>query len=215
MSQDTLTLQYVPLKTVRRWNRNAKRHDLGGLIQSIQKHGFKDPMKFEPQLNNGEGGIVEGNGRDEALEAMQRDHPDQPPRGIAVTEDGKDWLIPILFGVDAPSQAAAEAYGVDHNNLTLMGGDFGLSDIMKLWDSETFNDVLRDLAQQDFLPVSMDAEAVNAILTNDIDLSQFGNVDNPNIRYRYVVDNLYKDEAEKMMADLGKGKVESYRFEEK
>ena len=46
----------------------------------------------------------------------------EAPRGIAVLEDG-EWVVPIIFGVDAASKAAAVAFAIDHNNLTLLGGN--------------------------------------------------------------------------------------------
>lgn len=153
--EDTLRLEYVRLDKLEKWGRNLKRHDIGAIIESIQKYGYKDPMKHEPKLNGGKGGIVEGNGRDEALMSMFKENRDAP-RGIGIDQDGM-WLVPVLFGVDAESQAAAEAYGIDHNNLTLQGGDFDLSDTMRMWDS-SFVDLLGELAQADELPVSIDGD---------------------------------------------------------
>ena len=118
--KDELALKYIPLSTVKRWIRNTKRHDIPVIIKSIEKHGFRDPLGFDININNGAGGIVEGNGRDEALKIMFAQNPKKPPRGIM--NDGTDWLVPVLFGVDAKSQAAAESYGFDSNNITMMGG---------------------------------------------------------------------------------------------
>jgi hypothetical protein len=117
---ERLRVEYIPLDLALVWEDNKKLHDIPKLIESFETHGFKDPPKFEPVLNDGRGGIVEGNGRMEALAKMRREAI-PPPRGIAVTEDGV-WLVPVLFGVDAASEAAAEAYGVDHNATTLAGG---------------------------------------------------------------------------------------------
>src|SRR5262245_15469671 len=111
---ERLEIRYVKLKDVRKWDRNPKKHDIGALIQSNRKHGFKVPPRYEPTLNNGKGGLIAGNGRDEALEWMEKDDPANPPRGIVLDEEGH-WAIPILFGVDAESQSAAEAYGLDDN----------------------------------------------------------------------------------------------------
>jgi len=155
-----LRIEYVPLAQAVLWDRNPKRHDIGALIASIERHGFKDPPKFEPELNGGEGGFVEGNGRTIALRAM-RQRGDGPPRGIAEL-DG-DWAVPVLFGVDAPSQRAAEAYGVDHNALTMAGGDFDLTDHMRMWDKD-FTELLEGLAQADELPVAFDGEDLDRLL---------------------------------------------------
>jgi hypothetical protein len=159
---DELVIRHVPLDRVRRWDRNPKRHDFGALIQSISRYGFKDPPKFEPSLNGGEGGIVEGNGRAEALGMMQVDGQ-APPRGVTVDADGR-WCIPVLFGVDARSRAEAESYGVDHNNLTLLGGDLGIDAVMGLWDESGLTDLLTALGEDGELPVSLDGEDLDSLL---------------------------------------------------
>jgi hypothetical protein len=80
MSEE-LTIKYIPLSQAIPWDRNPKRHDIGGIVTSIKKHGFKDAPKFEPTLNGGQGGIVEGNGRITALSMMVQAGDDMP-RGI-------------------------------------------------------------------------------------------------------------------------------------
>jgi hypothetical protein len=156
---EKLRLEYVSLSKVILWENNLKLHDIGGVINSIKQHGFKDPPKYEPYLNNGSGGIVEGNGRSVALDNMRK-NGENPPRGVLVTEDG-DWLIPILFGVDADSEAAAEAYGIDHNVTTILGGDFDITDHMRMWE-HGFVDQLIDLREQ--------SAGVTSFSGDDIDL---------------------------------------------
>ena len=158
---DGLRLEYVALAETLRWSRNPKPHDLGALVESIRRYGFKDPLKYEPALNGGDGGIVEGNGRSEALEAMEVAGED-PPRGIALDEEGR-WLVPVLFGVDAASQAEAEAYGVDHNSLTVLGGTFGPNWAIHLYDLDSLTNVLTDLGS-DALPVSIDGDDLDGLL---------------------------------------------------
>lgn len=159
MSDDRLRLEYVPLDLTLRWDRNAKRHDLRGIAASFAQHGFKDPAKFEPLLNGGRGGIGEGNGRFEAL-AHLRDTGQAVPRGIVVA-DGV-WLVPVLFGVDAASEAAAEAYAVDHNNLTL-GPGFNLDEMLKLWE-DGFLQTLDDIQARGGVTVSADVDAVDKLV---------------------------------------------------
>ena len=169
MDNELLRLEYVPLATVALWDRNPKRHDVGGIIESIERYGFKDPPKFEPALNDGEGGIVEGNGRTVVLRMMQADYEKEgkePPRGIALS-DG-DWAVPVLFGVDAASQGAAEAYAIDHNNLTMAGGDFDGFEMARLWD-RTYVDIASEL---DELPVTLDADTLSILISNPDILSQ-------------------------------------------
>jgi hypothetical protein len=158
---DLLTLKYVPLRNVEQWARNTKKHDIQKIILSFERHGFKDPLKFEPALNNGDGGIVEGNGRDIALKTMFNQNPKKPPRGIIIQD--KDWMVPVLFGVDARSQAAAESYGIDHNNLTMAGSDFEFMDVMKMWGDSTA-EMLRGLGKANEMPVSVSSEDLDALL---------------------------------------------------
>lgn len=157
---DMLRVEYVPLDLAMLWEANLKKHGLDQIIESIERYGFKDPPKFEPVLNNGRGGIVEGNGRMEALAHMRREgFP--APRGIVVV-DGQ-WLVPILFGVDAASEAAAEAYGIDHNNITLAGGDGDVFDMIKMWDDGILEQLRRLQEADNILPVSMDNQALDLL----------------------------------------------------
>jgi len=158
--EDVLILKYVDLATVSQWENNAKKHDIQTIIKSLKKYGFKDPVKYEPTLNKGAGGIVEGNGRIEALRTMFNQNKAQAPRGIQAL-DGK-WLVPVLFGVDADSQGKAEAYGMDHNNITMMGGEYGAQDIMKMWDEQAMT-MLQQLNAGGNLPVSITADDLDAM----------------------------------------------------
>lgn len=78
--------------------------------------------------------LVHGNGRTEALERMRKAGK-EPPRGIGVLDDG-EWAVPVIFGVDAASKAAAVAFAIDHNNLTLLGGNLKIEDVLGIWDEE-------------------------------------------------------------------------------
>jgi hypothetical protein len=147
---ELLRVEYVPLDLAMIWDDNKKKHSLPQLIASIERYGFKDLPKFEPRLNEGRGGIVEGNGRFEALGEMRRkSYP--VPRGVQEL-DGQ-WLVPVLFGVDAASEAAAEAYGIDHNNLTLAGA-VDVYSMLSLWQ-DGFSEQLQQLSEYDALPVSV------------------------------------------------------------
>jgi len=161
-ADERLQVRYVPLGTLELWDRNPKRHDLDRLAASIRQYGFKDPPKFEPSLNGGRGGIVEGNGRAEVLRAMQ-DAGEEAPRGIGV-DDAGTWHAPVLFGVDAASRAEAEAYGVDHNALTLGGSGFGFEDLVQLFDEESLQQVLEGIPDAGSLLASLDQVDVDALL---------------------------------------------------
>lgn len=144
-----------------RWNRNPKKHDIGALAESIRRYGFIDPPKIDMALNGGAGGLVYGNGRDEALEWMHA-QGEKPPRGIRIDNDGM-WLMPVKVGVDAASSEEAEAAAIDHNNLTLAGGEFTAVDMSRLWTDE-YTDILADLAKLDMLPISVDGDDLDVLL---------------------------------------------------
>ena len=156
---DQLELRYIPLPQARRWDENPKRHALGALAQSIETHGFGDPPKYDATLD----ALVYGNGRTEALEQM-RTSGKQPPRGIAVQEDG-EWAVPVIFGVDAESKAAAVAFAIDHNHLTLLGGDLGFADLLQIWDESGLQAVLDSTPDATELLTSLDRADIDALLT--------------------------------------------------
>ena len=99
----------------------------------------------------------------------------EPPRGIAVDDEG-EWHVPIQFGVNARSRAAAEAYAIDANNLTMTGGDFTVWDVGRMWD-EGYTGMLEGLAGADELPVSVDGDDLDALL--DYDSTYTRNIETP------------------------------------
>jgi hypothetical protein len=158
MSEERLELRYVPLAQAKLWDENPKLHDLEALVRSIETHGFGDPPKYDATL----GALVYGNGRTEALERMCQEGQ-QPPRGIGVLEDG-GWAIPVIFGVDARSRAAAVAFAIDHNNLTLLGGGLGVHDLLAIWDEEKLVKVLEETPDAGRLLASLEPEDVDTLL---------------------------------------------------
>lgn len=155
---DLLFIRYVPITQVQRWDRNPKLHDIGGLVDSFEKHGFRDAPIFDSTLE----AIVAGNGRAHALEWMRSNHKD-PPAGIALDDTG-EWYMPLQFGIDADSREAAEAFGVDHNNLTMTGGDLTLFDMERMWDGPGFRSLLSELSQDGQLLASLDGEDIDMLL---------------------------------------------------
>ncbi len=156
--EDRLELRYIPLAEARRWDDNPKLHDLDALVRSIETHGFGDPPKYDATL----GALVYGNGRTEALERMRREGR-EPPRGIGLLDDGS-WAVPVIFGVDAESRAAATAFAVDHNNLTLLGGGLGLTDLLALWDEEGLQAALEGVPGAAEMLTSLAPAEVDALL---------------------------------------------------
>lgn len=163
LNGEKLQLKYLPIEQVFLWDDNPKKHDVGGLIQSIKTYGFVDPPKFDPSLNGGKGGIVYGNGRSECVKMIKQDTPNEPPRGVLVDDQG-GWYLPVLFGLDAESEAVARALAIDHNNLTMAGGDFDLWDYAKMWNQESYAEVLRSLEGSEMAPITMSQEDIASYL---------------------------------------------------
>lgn len=161
--QRALRLELVALSTVKHWDRNPKLHDIGQLVQSIELHGFRDPPSYDATLD----GIVEGNGRIEALTWMLAQQY-RAPEGVGVilnadTRDVVDWAVPVIFGLDAPSRQAAERYGIDHNNLVMAGGDFSAVDISRTYGAQYLY-IMQELAAAQMLPVSVSGDDVDTLL---------------------------------------------------
>lgn len=152
------------------YDRNPKQHDLGGICESIKKYGWQELPKYDERL----GAIKAGNGRIAAIAQME-ESGESIPRGVAKHKESGAWIIPVLCGIDAVSDIEAKGYLIDSNNLTLMGGDFTALDLARAYDN-TYLDILEELAEQEALPVSVDG--------NDLDflMSHF-NPDNDGIEY--------------------------------
>jgi hypothetical protein len=168
---DTLSLKFVPLSALSKLDevllqKNFKRHDIGGLWQSIERYGFVNPAKFDVNLNGGKGGLVFGNGRTEAIVGMlieaQRDKKD-PPRGVATNADG-EWCVPVLFGVDQASEALARSLAIDDNNFVMAGGDFTAWDMAKMWDVPEYVGLLKGLAEEETLAITVDEDGLASLL---------------------------------------------------
>lgn len=130
---------------------NSKRHDTAKLIDSIQRYGFRDPIAFDSTLNNSAGGIIEGNGRLAALLEM-RDQDMNLPKGII-----NNWHVPVLFGVDATSEAEAVSFSVEHNWSVLWGvDDLDLDLATSMFDEEALKEQLGWLDAENSLPLSID-----------------------------------------------------------
>ena len=162
---EQLYLRYIPLEYAIEWEDNPKEHAISDIVESIRTNGFGDPPKWDKNLNNGEGGLVFGNGRTHGLKWMKHNR-EKAPRGILVHRETGQWLIPVLFGIDAPSLAAAERFALDHNNLTLAGGDLNAYDIGRLYDPVKYLDILDRLQKQDIMPITVDSFDLTALKTS-------------------------------------------------
>jgi ParB-like chromosome segregation protein Spo0J len=121
------SIAYMPVDELVAAPRNPKKHDLDGLADSFNAHGFVEPCV----MDNRTGKLVSGHGRLEAvLAAKQRG--EAPPDGI-VDRDGT-WLIPVV-GWESADDAQAERYLLVANRLTEKGG----------WDDTGLVQMLEDL----------------------------------------------------------------------
>lgn len=157
-----LAIKYYPVANLMPLQKNSKLHDIGQIAALIRRYGFKDPIKFEPALNNMLGGIVEGNGRLETLMWMQS-QDQEVPRGIRVDESG-EWCVPVILGVDAQTEAEAIAYSLDHNNSVLSGGSFTAVDASRMWEREDYLEILEELRDADELPEAVDDEDLDLMM---------------------------------------------------
>lgn len=122
---------------------NSKKHDIEKIIKSFQQYGFQDPIKLDNNLNEGNGGIVEGNGRLQALLDMKA-HGMLPPKNVQLGE-GKEWLVPVLVGADLDSEQQAIAYSLDHNASTLWGTELNA---IELFDNDRVLEQLKELTEE-------------------------------------------------------------------
>lgn len=155
---EELSIRYVPLSDARKWDwkDNPKKHDTDQLINAITRYGFKDPPKYEPELD----AFGHGNGRTHALVKM-KEHGLDAPRGVLMDDEG-EWHIPVLFGVSSASKSVAEAYAVDHNNLTMAGGDFTPEDLASMWEGDGYAKILKGLGDE--LPQTVTPEEMERVM---------------------------------------------------
>lgn len=161
------------------WRDNPKLHDIGGIVESIRKHGFQALPIFDANLprvgqepkDEPAGAIKDGNGRIEGLGAMERGGQDEHPDHTALDEATGKWAMPLVVGTDAKSRALAEAYAVDANNLIYAGAEGATPwDMARMWDEKGYLALLEELAMEDMLPVSVngdDLDALSMMLRND------------------------------------------------
>ena len=164
-SEDLLTIRYIPLSKAVLFDGNPKLHSIGDIAESIRRYGFKEAVRWEPKLNDGNGGIVAGNGRITALQFMHKQKAPLP-RGIQQDQETGEWLVPVIFGVDAESEMQAQAYAIDTNNLVVTGGDTELWDILALYDRQALADIAASI-EDGF--VTLDSASVELIVGNNDD----------------------------------------------
>jgi hypothetical protein len=125
----------------------------------LEKDGFNSltglrpdeaPGLTEVELVLGADGIYRPGGKGEAVRVPFI-------QGLAIGEAG-EWLMPVVFGADAQSRAQAEAFVIDHNNLTMAGGEFTALDMSRMYNMEDYLKLLEGLRVEDDLPETVDAD---------------------------------------------------------
>jgi hypothetical protein len=132
-SPELLRIEYVPLEQIAPAVRNPKKHDLPGMVASIEEHGFADTPILDERTQR----FVAGHGRCEALVHMKA-NGDPMPKGLILNDDG-EWCLPIQRGWSSKSDAHAEAFIIAHNRLTEAGG----------WDNPMLTEMLHDVNAYD------------------------------------------------------------------
>lgn len=160
---ERIETRYVRLRDLRFWSNNPKLHDIGLLVTMFQNYGFVDPPKWDVNINNGEGGLIYGNGRVEALMWMYNDGM-EPPRGVLIDEEGKEWYVPVEFGIYTFDPSHADALAIDHNSATLAGGEIGLYDNLKIYDENKLLRVLSIQQERDYMPLTFDKQDLSALV---------------------------------------------------
>lgn len=145
------------------WSENPKRHDIGALIQIIQDVGFKDTPRFNENLPNTQGSngaFVYGNGRATALYQMWKAGDYDLPGNVVEIEGV--WHMPFDSGLDS-DLALARSFGIDHNILPLSGGDYGVKEMMAIFDEEKLATVWEASAKDGANLVTLDSDDLKAL----------------------------------------------------
>lgn len=111
-----LHLEYLPIDELPDDERNAKGHRLADIDQSMERHGFVDPVIIDERT----GKLLGGHGRKATLLERQATGG-APPVNVEIAEDGR-WMIPVIRGVRTPNDAEAAALIVGVNELVIAGG---------------------------------------------------------------------------------------------
>jgi hypothetical protein len=85
--------------------------------------------------------------------------------------------MPVLFGIDAESLNMARRYAIDHNNLTMAGGDFTVFDMEKMWDRDAYLNILDSLSEDGDMPVTVDFDDFSVMKNIGFEFENYENVD--------------------------------------
>ncbi len=97
--------------------RNPKDHDIDGVCASLRRFGLAELVLLDERT----GLLVAGHGRVEALDLMEGDPEQDPPRGVTTDGDGA-WVVPVTRGWSSENDDEAGAYLIASNRLSEVGG---------------------------------------------------------------------------------------------
>jgi len=198
-----LNIEYMSLSTIEGWPRNPKGHDLDGLEGSISRFGFVVPIIIDERTKK----LAAGHGRVDSLRE-QKDAAQTPPEYVDI-RDG-EWFVPVVRGVSFNSDTELEAFLIAANQLTISGG----------WDNQKLAEIFQSLRAEGeqalqgigFTDTEIDERLAELSKQNEIDLSEFGEVENPAIFYRVIIDGLSLEDANELADSLAQeARVEQYR----
>lgn len=156
-----LRIRYIRIDDPNFWEDNSHVGNIPAIKQSIRQHGFRDPGEYDPQINDGKGGLVAGEHRNRALREMHEDGEEVPDYILCDPEIDADgmWRMPVIFGADSQSQEAAEAYAIDANNTAVAA--LPADEMMKLWRQDKHLKTLERLAAKGEMPTSIRKEQLD------------------------------------------------------
>lgn len=168
MPPERLSIEYWTLSRCLSvlWEKNPHLHDIGMISLSIEKHGFRDPIEYDDT-----GEITAGHGRIEAVAGLFKRGPLDPnqvwpPKYILTDPQTGEWKLPITVGACASSREDARSYGIDNNNITMMGGDFTPAHVAKTYNAN-YLEILTDLCEQKALPVTVDQDTLEYLIQRE------------------------------------------------
>ena len=115
----TREIKYLPLQSLVSNPDNPKDHDIGMIVESIERFGFNDAVIVDGRT----GMLVGGHGRVEALRAMWKTGV-AAPAGIVMpaADQPLDWLVPVQVGWSSKDDAEAMAFIIAINRAPERGG---------------------------------------------------------------------------------------------
>lgn len=132
-SPRTISIEYVNIFQIVKWDRNPKKHNIPAIEHSISKFGYINPIVINEENKT----ILAGHGRLESLIEMKRLNM-EPPLGIKVGDEG-NWFASVIRGITLdPNQHMA--YTIADNQLTMSYGfRDNITDLLK--EIENLGDV--------------------------------------------------------------------------